>query len=154
MKSVSVRRQFLQLGGTALAAGLAGCSMLDREPADETRITELMVVNHNERRHTVHALLQDDDEVVYWSSIQATPAKKDANRAGGGKFTGYPTSTGADELYVKADNQPNGTWTTARIDDSDVPCVHFVIHLGAQSDSQPEDVTINRQHPCDPETID
>lgn len=154
MNSAITRRQALQLSGVALGVGLTGCSTRQQVPTSEIRIAELSVINHIESQHTVHALLQEGDEIVYWSTIETTPADKDDDRAGGGVFRDLPTDPGIYSLYVKSDNQSEDAWTQATIHENDSPCIGIVIHLGSHRKDEPEEVSILSHTDCKTETID
>lgn len=105
-------------------------------------------------QHTVHTVLQERDEIVYYSLIQATPGDKDKNEAGGGEFTDYPTDSGVYTLYAKADNQPNDTWTQATIYEWGWPCIGLSIYLGRHGSDRHEDVAIWSPNDCTAEVTE
>lgn len=148
------RRKILQLGGAALGVSLAGCSSPQEESTTESRLVELSVLNHTESQHTVHAVLQDGDEVVYWSSIQVTPGDREKNEAGGGEFSDYPTEAGMYTLYAKADNQPDDAWVQAKIYEWGYPCWGLKIRLGEPFSDSPEKLAIWRHNNCKAKATD
>lgn len=106
------RRKALQLSGSAILAGLAGCSTLDSGSAPDTTLGEIEVTNLNFRPHTVSVLIIDDDEPVYSAEMDAGAAEpevddsSDVTTAGGGSFEGFPTEVEESVLYAWCDRQP------------------------------------------------
>lgn len=66
------RRGTLQIGGTALVTGLAGCGSVGGRSGATLDVVN--VVNEREDPHIVHLLVEHDGEIVYWSSLDLPAA--------------------------------------------------------------------------------
>jgi len=94
------RRKALQTGGSAILAGLAGCSSFNRDASSTLTLGEMGVLNLDFRPHTVSVAILDDNEPVYWSEMKASAAEPEGDdsssvaTAGGGSFEGFPAEVG------------------------------------------------------------
>ncbi|KAB1197777.1 MULTISPECIES: hypothetical protein [Haloferax] len=134
------RREALRLGGVALTGGLAGCTADSKESSQVPRLGELDVLNYDPTPHTVHVVLLDDSEPVYWASEDVPPAKN--GELGGAEFVDFPTEPGAYVLHVRADDQPTSEWEQFDFGEYGVDCLGIQIKIGHVDQTAASDVSI------------
>jgi len=128
---MSTRRALLRLGGGVLGVGLAGCVTLGQQSAAATpRLVDLTVANNDFRPYQIHALFVEDDEPIYYDSIEATAADPERNSVGGGSFEGYPTEPEDATLYAWRDEQSTAKWISFEFSEYDTPCLSVRINIG------------------------
>lgn len=148
------RRKALQTGGSAILAGLAGCSSFNRDASSTLTLGEMGVLNLDFRPHTVSVAILDDKEPVYWAEMNASAAEPEEDdsssvaTAGGGSFEGFPAEVGEYLLYAWRDNQPTSEWEMFDFSEVDTSCVGLDIHVGDTEKSRTGDVSI--WHTTDP----
>lgn len=146
------RRALLRLGGVTLAGGLAGCNALDQQSSKTPQLGDLTVTNHDPQPHTVHVLLLDNGEPVYWASKEATPATDGA--LGGARFEEFPTKPGNYVLHVRINSQRESKWERLDFSKYDVSCIGIMIAIGDINQTNPGDVSIwktTNPHECEDE---
>lgn len=148
------RRQFLQISGVTVTASLAGCGAVGRTEPPQRWVEELGVSNLHSETHTVSVLLLRDGEPVYWRSMETEPYNEEEQRAGGGRFEGYPTEPGPYVLYVRLDSQPRSMWKRFTLADHDHECLELEIHVGDDRDigeqsSEPPELHLLVADQCD-----
>lgn len=134
------RRTLLRLGGVTFAGGLAGCNAFGQQSSKTPRLGELAVTNYDPRPHTVHVLLLDDGEPVYWASTQVSPAEDGA--LGGARFEEFPTEPRNYVLHVRADSQPQAKWESFDFSEYEVSCLGIKIAIGDDNQTDTGDVSI------------
>lgn len=147
------RRKALQFSGSAILAGLAGCSTVDSGSAPNTTLGEIEVTNLDFRRHRVSVLIIDDDEPVYSAEMDAGAAEpegddsSDVASAGGGLFEGFPTEVEESVLYAWRDGQPIPKWKTFDFRERDASCLGLDIQIGDTDQANPGNVFIYHTDP-------
>jgi hypothetical protein len=142
------RRKALQTGGSAIAAGLAGCSALDRGASPDLTLGEIEVENLDFRPHAVSVAILDDEEPVYWAEMDVSAAEPEADdssgvaAAGGGSFEGFPSQVGGCRLYAWRDEQPTSEWEVFDFNSVDASCLGLNIHVGDIEQSRTGDVSV------------
>lgn len=109
-----------------------------------------MVTNYDRRPHTVHVLILDDGNPVYWAS-KRVPAG-DETSPGSVRFEGYPTEPGDSVLHVRTDSQPKSGRERLDFGERTASCIGLDIGIGDVNGTSPGDVTIwetNNEHECD-----
>jgi len=134
------RCRALQLAGMASVGGLAGCVTSDEESSEPSRLAELTVSNHDPRQYTVHVVVLEDGEPVYWDSKQASPAED--GQLGGATFEGYPTEPGHYVLHARLDDQPESEWKRFDFAEYDTPCLGLNIAIGDATDGRVGELSI------------
>ena len=124
------RRKTLQLGGAVLATGLAGCSAFEEE-SQTAVLGKLEAVNNDGRSHTLHVLLLDDGNPVYWDSKEVLPA--DESGLGFARFEGYPTEPDGYALHVRIETQPKSGWEQFDFDQPNTTCYGFLLSVGSKN---------------------
>ena len=146
--SPCTRRRILQLNSVVLGGSLAGCTRSRDEPSSSTteiRLNVLQAVNRDQQPYTIHVLLVENGEPVYWKSAEVSPYNPAENRLGGGQFEAYPTDPGEYVLYAWRDDQPRDEWRQSDLRDHDAPCANIVIMIG---DADTGTVKILRSFGC------
>ncbi len=142
------RRKALQMSGSGLIAGLAGCSALDGVLAPDPTLGEIEVSNLNFRPHTISVLVLDDEEPVYGVALDVPAAEpepadsSDVRSAGNTTFEGFPTSVEDCVLYTWRDRQPSSQWTKFDFREKNVSCLGLTILIGDVEETQSGDVSI------------
>ena len=142
------RRRTLQMGGSAIVAGLAGCGAFGRGSPPDPTLGDIEVTNLDFRSHTVSVLVLDAEEPVYWAEMDASAAEPEADdssdvaRAGGGSFEGFPTDVGEYVLYAWRDRQPASKWESFDFSEVDASCVGLDIQIGDVTESRAGEVSI------------
>lgn len=134
------RRTLLRLGGVALAGVLAGCNTLEQQFSTPPQLGKLSVINYDPRPHTVHVLLLDDGEPVYWDSKEVNPAEDGEH--GGTHFTKLPTAPSNYVLQVRADSHPDSKWEHFDFSEYDASCISIKISVGDAEQTDAGDVSI------------
>ena len=142
------RRKALQLSGSGLIAGLAGCNTIDDLFGPDLTLGELGVSNLNFRPHTVSVLILDDNEPVYYAEMDASAAEpepsdaSDVKRAGGGLFEGVPTAVEDCVLYAWRDGQPSSQWENFDFKKVNTSCIGVYIKIEDSEQTGSNDVSI------------
>lgn len=131
------RRRLLQIGGTALTSGLAGClgALQDSSGSQTTELAELSIQNEDTRSHTVHVLVLQDREPVYWDSQPvAAGSVEDGSQSsfeqvGTASFQGFPTELQECVLCARVDDQPLSERNRRDLSNYDVSCLQLVFTL-------------------------
>lgn len=107
------RRRLLALGATGVVGALAGCSNPSKQQSTQStdkgrqsRLGYIRVANWHAQPHTLHVLVERDDDPVHWSS----------HEMGAGNETvqtellehSWATDSGRFVVYVRIDNR--GSW--------------------------------------------
>ncbi|MEZ3163068.1 hypothetical protein ABNG03_01195 [Halorubrum sp. RMP-47] len=142
------RRKALQTGGSAIVAGLAGCSTLDRGASPALRLGEIEVENLDFRPHTVSVAILDDEEPLYWTEMDVSAAEPEADdsssvaAAGSGSFEGFPTQVEGCLLYAWRDDQPTSEWEAFDFGEVHASCLGLNVHIGGVQRSRTGDVSV------------
>ncbi|EMA40852.1 hypothetical protein C446_06735 [Halobiforma nitratireducens JCM 10879] len=136
------RRHALQFGSVALGAAVAGCSSLGVGASEPTRLTGIRVENRDPTARTVHVLLLDGDDPVYWDSVAADAYSTDRDRGDVTEFEGVPTELGAVVVYAWRDDQPRDEWERFDFGSDDSSCFELVVGIGYTVDDERGEITI------------
>ncbi|WP_416838086.1 hypothetical protein [Haloferax sp. DFSO52] len=134
------RRDALRRGGVALTVGLAGCTTASQQSSQTPQLGELDVLNYDPVPHTIHVVLLDAGEPVYWASADVSPAKN--GELGGVEFVDLPTEPGEYVLHVRADDQPKSEWETFDFGEYEVECLGIQIKIEHTNQNAGSDVSI------------
>lgn len=120
------RRKVLILSGTALSAGIAGCSTV-AVLSTETRLGDLRVENYLSEPHTIRILILEDGEPVYWNAVELEAVSD--GRTYVEYLEGYPTREGSFVLYAWMDAQPKSEWQRLDLGEYDNSCLNLSIAI-------------------------
>lgn len=134
------RRRALQIVGAASVSGLAGCTALTQESSEKARFGELTVTNYDSRQYTVHVVVLEGNELVYWDSKQTTPAED--GQLGGAEFEGHPTDPGDYVLHARLDGQSRSESKQLEFSDYEASCLGININIGNLSDERAGELSI------------
>ncbi|MBZ6495547.1 hypothetical protein [Natrinema longum] len=120
------RRKVLQVCGVALGVVGAGCSTFQTNTT-ETRIGEITVINQVAQSDTVHLLLIEDSNPIYWDSIEVEPNSGREGVVESKSVQNYPTEPGKYALYAWLDDQSRSEWEQVDLTESDSSCLDITI---------------------------
>lgn len=140
------RRGLLRIAGGAGLAGLAGCTVLSDESSKTPRFGYLSVGNYDLRSYTVHVVVLESSEPVYWRTREATAGSEAPTSGevspGGVELEGYPTDPGNYELHVRLDGDPRSAWRTLDFGEYDVSCIGVSIRIGYRGSANAGELSI------------
>lgn len=127
------RRTYLQIGGSAAALGLAGCTeFLERETASS--LTFLLFHNYTSEEHSVNVQIEDEDELAYRETVNLDPNSSELLPPEDVESDGYPTEPGvftlAFNLHGRDDNHARAEFDLREFSDK---CIGFTAEV-AQSE--------------------
>lgn len=130
------RRSALQLGGTALIGGLAGCSAFGKDASPMGRLTEPHITNWVEQAFEVDVHLLAAGNTVYWQTVQVDARDPDAGehgQLGGARLDGFPDNPGEYVLYARLvsveDDEPVRSNLAAVAEEADVSRLLVDLHI-------------------------
>ena len=135
------RRDMLRLAGGASLFGLAGCGAIGNESSTTPQFGSLWVQNFDHRPHTVHVMIREGGDVVYWRTKEATAASE-SQESGGVVFEEYPTEPGEYELFVRLDDGRRSEWRTFDFGEFDASCIGLTIQIGSYGGDNPGELSI------------
>lgn len=124
--SPPTRRAVLRSAAPALLGGLAGCSgaVFGNSP----QLGSLGVTNYDARPHTVHVLLIESDDPLYWASTRVPPADEDG--LGTATFEGYPSDARPDRLLARLNGESLSAAERFDFGAYDADCLGLRIQVG------------------------
>lgn len=141
--SVLTRRRLLQVSGVSVVSVGAGCVSLQRLASDEVRLERLKVVNADSTAYTVHVMLTDEDEPVYFDSQEIESRTGDEVDAV--TFNDFPEDDGAYTIYAWLDDQRPAEWSEFDVTERD-SCTRITITIGGSD--RTSDVEIRSTDGC------
>lgn len=136
------RCQVLRWSAALIPVAFAGC--IDRnEPARDTRVDQLQVVNYEDNSYTLRMEITENDKTVYESSVEIPPAADASSELGddrwsGASFEDYPTKAGSYTIRAWRSDQPQEEGLTLDLTGYDYECARIRVHIGeAREDSGP-----------------
>ena len=123
---LSRRRLLAATASAAATAAMAGCggtNARNNRAAAETSLGYVRVVNEQTVDHTIHVLVERDEEVVFWSSYDLSAADDDPSPL---PVEGPWTDGGGYKLYFRLDEDDE--WATFETGDAD--CYGLEVRVG------------------------
>lgn len=122
------RRRAVRVLGACLVGGSAGCTAFGRDAREFPELYRLRASNSDTRPHTVHVVLLEDGEPVYWDSGDLQP--REDGVVDSVTFEGYPTDAAPYVLHARIDEQPRSEWRTVEFATFDQPCLSLDLEIG------------------------
>jgi hypothetical protein len=92
------------------------------------QLGQIDATNYDGDPHTVHVLLLEGSEPVYWAS-KRVPAASDGV-LGSVTFEGFPTDRGEYVLHVRSDERERSEWEEFDVAAYDASCLGIQIEIG------------------------
>lgn len=119
------RRKTLQIVGAALATSLVGCTSIVGQSGATLQV--IRVVNEREEPHTVHLIVEHDDEIAYWTALDlpaATTREDGVEEVNGTAIENeWPDEPGRIVIHARLDDQ--SSWNTLALHEQGSGC-HMV----------------------------
>ncbi|MCT9098470.1 hypothetical protein [Haloarchaeobius sp. HME9146] len=147
------RRHLLTLLGAATSGG---CLSLGKS-SDPTVLGKIDIINHAYEPYTVHVFVERDDQLIYWSTHEATAG--DSESAGGAEL---PCVWGNEpgRYTVRARLEDRTTWQSMNVADAEVSPISISLQIGDYYTERGETPdfeiwhTMNPVEPCETGTTE
>lgn len=124
------RRHFLSLIGAAASGGCLSLGRSSTPPA----LGQISILNHGYEPHTVHVLVERNDQPIYWADHEA-PARDDSGPGGGVLPCAWGNKAG--KYAVRARLNARTKWHSINLTDYDSEVLGLSLLIG--------DITTGRQ---------
>lgn len=143
------RRELLQFTAPGLLPPASGCTF--ENDSTEVRIAEISIGNRGPTPYSIHVLLLEDGEPVYWRSKEVEEFSDEDDRFGGGELTGVPSDSGTYVLYAWRGDRPRSEREERDLGTNDSSCAAVLILVGSESENGRGEISIRVSENCSTE---
>jgi len=148
------RRRALHLGAVATLAAGAGCLNPLADDSNDLRVTQIDVTNYDATVRTIHVLLTESGEPVYYNSGELAAWDAQEGRGSGVRiWEDLPDDPGQYTLYVWRDQQPRQQWIAFDLNEEtgDISCTTIIVDIGKTEQATAGEIFVSHSLGCQDE---